>query len=122
MKAMVCTKYGPPELLQFQELEQPVPRSGELLVKIHAASLNYGDSILVRGQPFMARLMGCGLLKPNHTVLGTDIAGRVAAVAPDAARFQPGDALFADLGACGFGAFAEYVAAPEHAFTLKPAR
>lgn len=53
MKAMVCTKYGPPEVLQFQELEKPIPQTGELLVKVHAASLNYGDSILVRGQPFI---------------------------------------------------------------------
>lgn len=121
MKAIVCTKYGPPDIvLQLKEVEKPTPKDNEVLVKIYAASVNYGDGILVRGKPFLVRLMGMGLLKPKNTILGTDIAGQVEAVGRNVKQFQSGDEVFGDIGACGFGAFAEYVSIPENALTLKP--
>jgi NADPH:quinone reductase-like Zn-dependent oxidoreductase len=121
MKAIVCTQYGPPDVLELRDVEKPVPKEGEVLVKIQAASLNYGDSVLVKGKPFISRLMGYGLLKPKYEILGTDIAGRVEAVGANAKLFQPGDEVFGDISECGFGAFAEYISVPETALTLKPA-
>jgi NADPH:quinone reductase-like Zn-dependent oxidoreductase len=120
MKAIVCTKYGPPDVLQLKEVEKPGPKEDEVLVKVQAASLNYGDSVLVKGKPFLSRLMGYGFLKPKYEILGTDIAGQVEAVGVNVKHFQPGDEVFGDIGACGFGAFAEYVSVPEKALTLKP--
>jgi len=121
MKAIVYTKYGPPDVLELKEVTRPVPKEDEVLVKVCAASVNYGDAVLVRGEPFIARLMGYGLLKPKNTILGTDIAGQVEAVGGNVKRFQPGDQVFGDIGGCGFGAFAEYVSVPETVLALKPA-
>jgi len=121
MKAIVNEEYGPLEVLQLKEVEKPSPKDNEVLVKIFAASVNYGDKILVRGKPFLVRLMGMGLLKPKNTIVGTDIAGQVEAVGSNVKQFQLGDEVFGDIGACGFGAFAEYVSVPENALTLKPA-
>ena len=121
MKAMVYTKYGPPDVLQLKEVEKPTPKDNEVLVKVHAASVNYADWAFVRGKPFLVRLMGAGLLKPKNTILGADIAGRVEAVGRNVKQFQPGDEVFGDISACGFGAFAEYVSVPENALALKPA-
>ena len=81
--------------------------------------MNYGDSALVTGEPFVARLWS-GLLQPKHKIPGGDIAGRVEAVGRNVKQFQPGDEVFGDIGACGFGAFAEYVSVPENALALKP--
>jgi len=120
MKAIVNEEYGPLEVLQFKEVDKPSPKDNEVLVKIFAASVNYGDKILVRGKPLMVRLMGVGLLKPKNTKLGTDIAGQVEAVGRNVTQFQPGDEVFADLGSCGFGAYAEYVSVPENVLALKP--
>jgi NADPH:quinone reductase-like Zn-dependent oxidoreductase len=121
MKAILYTQYGSPDVLQLQEVEKPIPKEGEVLVKIQAASINYGDTVLMRGKPFISRLMGYGLLKPKYRILGTDIAGRVEAVGKNVKGLQEGDEVFADLGECGFGAFAEYVRAPENALVRKPA-
>ena len=107
MKAMVFTQYGPPEVLQLQEVDKPVPQDDEVLVKVHAASVNYGDLAFVRGKPFVIRLMGQGLLKPKTTILGADIAGEVEAVGAKVEQFQPGDAVFGDIAAFGFGGYAE---------------
>jgi len=120
MKAIVNEEYGSLEVLQLKEVEKPTPKDNEVLVKIYAASVNYGDKILVRGKPFLVRLMGMGLLKPKNTIVGTDIAGQVEAVGRNVKQFQSGDEVFGDIGACGFGAFAEYVSVPENALTLKP--
>jgi NADPH:quinone reductase-like Zn-dependent oxidoreductase len=120
MKAIVYEKYGPPEVLQLKEVEKPTPKEDEVLVKVHAASVNYPDWAFVRGEPFMVRLTGSGLLKPKNTILGADIAGRVEAVGRNVKQFQPGDEVFGDLSGCGFGGFAEYVAVPENALALKP--
>src|SRR5205814_10382747 len=106
---------------QLKEVERPTPKEDEVLVKVHAASVNAGDWHLLRGKPFLMRLMGYGLLKPKHTILGAAMAGRVEAVGRNVTQFQPGDEVFGDLTKCGWGAFAEYVCASEEALALKPA-
>jgi NADPH:quinone reductase-like Zn-dependent oxidoreductase len=117
MKAMVYTQYGPPDVLQLKEVEKPTPKEDEVLVKVHAASANPYDWHLMRGAPFIARI-NTGLLKPKHTILGVDIAGRVEAVGRNVTQFQPGDEIF---GGISGGGFAEYVCASENALALKPA-
>jgi NADPH:quinone reductase-like Zn-dependent oxidoreductase len=117
MKAIVYEKYGPPEVLQLKEVEKPSPKEDEVLVKVHAASINYSDWHVLRGESFLLRLMN-GLLKPKHKILGDDIAGRVEAVGRNVKQFQPGDEVF---GISDFDAFAEYVCVPENALALKPA-
>jgi NADPH:quinone reductase-like Zn-dependent oxidoreductase len=117
MKAMVYHKYGSPDVLKLEEIEQPIPKDNEVLVKVHAASVNAADWHLLRGKPFLVRLMGFGLLKPKHTILGSDIAGRVEAVGRNVKQFQPGDEVFGNIR----GGFAEYVCAREDALVLKPA-
>ena len=121
MKAIVYTKYGPPEVLQLKEVEKPTPKDNEVLVKVHAASVNYSDWAFVRGEPFMVRLMGSGLLKPKYKIPRYNIAGRVEAVGRNVKQFQQGDEIFGDLGLCGRGGFAEYVSVPENVLALKPA-
>jgi NADPH:quinone reductase-like Zn-dependent oxidoreductase len=121
MKAMVYTTYGSPDVLQLTQVEKPTLRDNDILIQIQAASLNAGDRILLRGDPFMVRFTA-GLRKPKHQILGADVAGRVAAVGRNVTQFQPGDAVFGDLSDSGYGAFAEYVAAPAHAVALKPSR
>jgi NADPH:quinone reductase-like Zn-dependent oxidoreductase len=121
MKAMVYTEYGPPEVLRFEEVEKPAAKEDEVLVRVSAASVNYPDWSLLRGDPFLIRLMTGGLLRPKNTILGADIAGRVEAVGRNVTQFQPGDEVFGDISACGFGGFAEYVAVPEGALAPKPA-
>jgi NADPH:quinone reductase-like Zn-dependent oxidoreductase len=120
MKAMVFTEYGPPDVLQFQEVEKPTPTDDQVLVKVHAASVVWADLAFVRGEPFVSRLSS-GLRKPKHTIPGMDVAGRVEAVGGNVKQFQPGDEVFGDVSRCGFGAFAEYVAVPESELALKPA-
>ena len=117
MKAIVYTHYGPPEVLKLEDVQKPVPQDDEVLVKVHAASANAADWHLMRGQPFLMRLMGFGLLKPKNTILGSDIAGRVEAVGRNVKQFQPGDEVFGNIQ----GGFAEYVCAREDALVLKPA-
>jgi NADPH:quinone reductase-like Zn-dependent oxidoreductase len=117
MKAIVYTEYGPPDVLQLKEVEKPTPNDNEVLVEVHAASVNYGDLPILRGEP-LQRLIGGGLLKPKHKILGDDIAGRVEAVGVNVKQFQPGDEIF---GISDFGAFAEYVCASEDLLALKPA-
>jgi NADPH:quinone reductase-like Zn-dependent oxidoreductase len=120
VKAIVRTKYGPPDVLQLEDVEKPIPQNNEVLVKVHAASVNDWDWGLLRGEPFMNRLF-FGLLKPKIKILGGDIAGRVEAVGQNIEQFQPGDEVYGDLSGCGFGGFAEYVCVRENALVLKPA-
>jgi len=120
MKAITRTEYGPPEVLQLKEIEKPIPRDDEVLVQVHAASINYGDLGLLRGEPFFLRLAEGGLREPKIKILGGDVAGRVEASGRSAKQFQPGDEVYGDLSACGRGGFAEYVCAPEDKFALKP--
>ena len=119
MKAIVYTEYGPPDVLQLKEVEKPTPKEDEVLVKIHAASLNAGDWNMLSGEPFWLRLVGgWGLQKPKHKILGLDIAGRVEAVGENVKQFQPGDEVF---GESGIGAFTEHRSVIEDKLVLKPA-
>jgi NADPH:quinone reductase-like Zn-dependent oxidoreductase len=119
MKAIVYHNYGSPDVLKLEEVQKPVPQDDQVLVKVHASSVAAGTWHLLRATPFLIRFMS-GLLKPKHKILGADVAGRVEAVGKNVTQFQPGDQVFGDLSDCGFGAFAEYVAVPEHALVLKP--
>jgi NADPH:quinone reductase-like Zn-dependent oxidoreductase len=119
MKAIVCTKYGPPEVLQLKEVEKPTPKDNEVLVKIHASSLNAADIEIMKGV-FVNRI--AAPLRPMHKILGTDIAGQIREVGRKVKQFQPGDEIWGDLSfPLGSGAFAEYVCVPEDALRLKPA-
>jgi NADPH:quinone reductase-like Zn-dependent oxidoreductase len=117
MKAVVYTEYGPPDVLQFTEVEKPTPKENQVLVKVHAASINASDYRVMRADPFFIRLMGMGLLRPKDTRLGGDVAGQVEAVGENVKQFRPGDEVFG----CGSGSFAEYVLAQESYLALKPA-
>lgn len=119
MKAIVYTKYGSPDVLQLKDIEKPVPADDEVLINVQAASVNAADWHLLRADPFLVRFMS-GLLKPKNTILGADIAGRVEAVGKNVKQFKPGDEVFGDISACGWGGFAEYVCTCEDALVLKP--
>jgi NADPH:quinone reductase-like Zn-dependent oxidoreductase len=118
MKAIVYTKYGPPEVLQLIEVAKPTPRDDEVLIKVQAISVNRSDWEGLIGKPLYARIGG--LLKPRHHILGSDIAGRVEMAGRKIRRFQPGDEVFGDI-LPRLGGFAEYVCARESALALKPA-
>lgn len=120
MKAVLFHQYGSPDLLEVADVPKPTPQENEVLVHIHAASVNAGDWHLMRGEPFLVRL-GTGLRSPKIPILGADIAGRVEAVGSTVTQFQPGDDVFGDISGSGFGAFAEYVAVPQEALVRKPA-
>ncbi len=120
MKAIIFTKYGPPDVLELKEVEQPTPKDDEVLVRVNAASVNAADWHLLRADPFLVRLM-FGLLKPKIKILGADVAGRVEAVGRNVKQFQPGDEVFGDLSGSGWGGFAEYACAHENAIASKPA-
>jgi NADPH:quinone reductase-like Zn-dependent oxidoreductase len=120
VQAMTYRAYGAPDVLQVTTVATPTPGPGEVLVQVHAASLNQADLYLLRGEPLPLRLSS-GLRRPKRPILGADIAGTVVTVGGGATRFQPGDAVYGDLAACGFGGFAEYVCAREEALAPKPA-
>jgi NADPH:quinone reductase-like Zn-dependent oxidoreductase len=117
MKACVYTEYGSPDVLHLKEVEKPVPNDDEILVKVHAASVNAADWHLLTADIFLVRLMTGGLFAPKNTILGFDIAGEVEAVGRNVQAFQPHDAVFGS----GVGGFAEYVALSENAAVHKPA-
>lgn len=119
MKAMVLTHYGAADALKLTDVEKPTPKAGEVLIKVHATSINDWDWCLMRGSPFYIRLL-CGLLKPNIKIPGAEVAGQVEAIGQNVTKFQPGDAVYGDISECGFGGFAEYVCVPETALALKP--
>jgi NADPH:quinone reductase-like Zn-dependent oxidoreductase len=118
MRAIVCTKYGPPDVLRLQEVEKPAPGDSEVLIRIHGASLNAYDWHLLTADILPVRLMGGGLLRPKNRIPGADVAGRVEAVGKGVTRFQPGDDVFGDIG---HGGFAEYACAAEARLAPKPA-
>jgi NADPH:quinone reductase-like Zn-dependent oxidoreductase len=120
MKAIVCDKYGSPDVLRLEEVERPSPTGDQMLVKVMAASVNAGDWHLLRADPFLVRL-AFGLFRPKVRILGLDVAGIVEAVGDSVSRFKPGDEVFGDISSNGFGGFAEYVCASESAFAFKPA-
>jgi NADPH:quinone reductase-like Zn-dependent oxidoreductase len=116
MKAIVQDKYGSTEVLETRDIEKPQPGDGEVLVRVHAASIHVGDWILMTGSPFVMRF-ATGLRKPKNAVPGTDVAGTVEAVGKDVTRHRPGDEVFGWAA----GAFAEYASASEDQFIAKPA-
>ena len=118
MKAVVYTRYGPPDVLQLTDVPTPVPKDDEVLVQVHAVSLNATDWEGLRGKPLYSRIGGP--FRPRHHILGSDIAGRVGAAGRNATRFQPGEDVFADI-LSHMGGFAEYVCVPETALARMPA-
>jgi len=126
MKAIVQTAYGPPdEVLELREIDQPAIGDDEVLVRVHAASVHPDVWHVVRGVPYVLRIMGAGLRKPKTNVPGTDVAGHVESVGTNVTRFQRGDEVFGEIVRGNQwrngGAYAEYAAAPEDALALKPA-
>lgn len=119
MKAILRDRYGSPDVLGVAEVDRPAPSGDEVLVRVEAASLNTADLDHLRGIPRVARV-GTGLGRPRSPRTGLDVAGRVEAIGPDVTELRPGDEVWADLFAFGHGAFAEYVCAPERAFSPKP--
>ncbi|HKJ79724.1 MAG TPA: NAD(P)-dependent alcohol dehydrogenase [Prolixibacteraceae bacterium] len=117
MKAVTYSKFGAPEVLLLNEVEKPVPKDNEVLIKVHAASVNAYDWRHVRADPFLIRLMGGGLFRPKHTILGADIAGTVISAGKDIQKFKPGDEVFGEVG---YGGFAEFVCCGENRIVKKP--
>ena len=97
MKAIVCTKYGSPDVLQLQDVAKPAPKDDEVLIKIHAASVNSRDWRMMRANPFFIRLRPGGFLQPKNKILGADVAGRVEAIGINVRQFKPGDEVFGYL-------------------------
>jgi NADPH:quinone reductase-like Zn-dependent oxidoreductase len=119
MKAIVNRKYGTTSELKFEDVDKPTPKDGEVLVQVHATSVNSWDWDVLKGS-FFNRLI-YGPLKPKINVLGCDVAGVVSEVGNAVNRFKPGDEVFGDISSCGWGGFAEFVAADENALAIKPA-
>lgn len=118
MKAMVYRKYGSPDQLKLEEIPKPSPGDDEVLIKVHASSVNSWDWDLVRGRPYLARIGA--FRKPKHSILGADVAGEVQAVGRSVTQLRPGDEVFGDMSGCGWGGFAEYVCARADVLALKP--
>jgi NADPH:quinone reductase-like Zn-dependent oxidoreductase len=118
MKAIVQDRYGDVDVLDFRDIDQPVPTDDEVLVEVRAAGLHRGDWHIMTGLPYLIRVAvpTLGLRKPKVPVLGMDLAGTVEAVGQKVTRFQPGDEVF---GWCD-GAFAEYAVAPQDHLAAKP--
>jgi len=119
MKAVILKKYGSPDYLELTELSKPVPKDHEVLVKVHAASVNSWDKDIIKGIPFANRV-DFGIQKPKARILGIDMAGHVEKVGSKVKELQQGDEIFGDISGCGMGAFAEYVSVPEKIISLKP--
>lgn len=117
MKAIVFTKYGSPDVLELKDVATPVPNDDEVLIRVHAASLNDWDLGGLQGDSLVNRLI-FGLLRPKIQILGSDIAGRIESVGKNVRKFQPGDEVFGDLSG-KWGGFAEYVCARENALAVK---
>jgi NADPH:quinone reductase-like Zn-dependent oxidoreductase len=120
MQAVIYERYGSPDVLELKEVEKPEPKDDEVLIKVHAASINSWDWDMLTGRPLEYRLFS-GLLRPKKTgILGCDIAGRIEAVGTKTKQFHPGEEVFGDLSEGYWGGFAEYVCALENELTLKP--
>ena len=119
MKAIVINQYGPPDVMRLQDIDKPVVKDDQVLVRVRAAGINPHDWRVLRSDPYLVRLFIKGLRKPPaNTVLGSDMAGVVEAVGRDVRRFRPGDEVYAEIG---FGGLAEYVAVPAAHVAHKPA-
>ena len=115
MKAIVQNNYGSPDVLQLKEIDQPLFKENDVLVRVHATAINAGDYFSMRGSPWAARL-SVGFPKPKNYILGWDVAGRVEAIGKNVTQFQPGDEVF---GTCDH-TFAEFVSADTDKFAMKP--
>ena len=113
MRAISYNTYGGPDELRLVDLPRPTPKPDQVLIRIHAASLNSWDWDMLRGSPFITRLIGGGIFKPGIPVLGADVAGVVEAVGDQITNWQPGDRVFGDLSGCAWGGFAEYSVAKQ---------
>lgn len=125
MRAVIQDSYGSPDDLELREIERPVAADGEVLVRIHAASVHPDVWHVVRGRPYFLRVIGAGLRRPRNRVPGTDMAGRVEAVGGNVTEFEPGDEVFGEIVRGhqwhNGGAFAEYAAVRANALAPKPA-
>lgn len=119
MKAIVLSRYGLPDVLAVEEIPKPEPKNDEVLIRVHATTVNDWDWSLMRGKPYPFRLM-FGLFKPKVSILGAEVAGTIASVGPRATRFQLGDRIYGDISEAGFGGFAEYVCVRETALARMP--
>jgi NADPH:quinone reductase-like Zn-dependent oxidoreductase len=119
MKAAVRERYGTPDVVEIREVDRPTPADDEVLVRVRAASVNRADLDGIRPRPGFVRLF-IGLRRPRNPAIGLDVAGVVESVGASVGRFRPGDEVFGDMYAFGVGAFAEYVCAPERAFSSMP--
>ncbi|MBY9005112.1 MAG: NAD(P)-dependent alcohol dehydrogenase, partial [Candidatus Lokiarchaeota archaeon] len=119
MKAIVYTKYGPPDVLELKEVEKPTPKDNEVLIKVHASTVSSIDLRFRQGKNIIARMMS-GLIKPKSNVLGSELAGEIESVGKDVRSFKSGDQVFGYTGQ-GMGSYAEYRCMPEDGFVgLKP--
>lgn len=116
MKAIFRATYGSSDILELKEVDKPIPTDKQILVKVEAAAVNPLDWHILRGEPFLVRLMGFGLLKPKHQILGSDMAGHVEAVGNEVTQFTIGDEVFGS----GIGSFGEYACFREDRVALKP--
>lgn len=118
MKALIISKYGAPGMLQVQDVAKPNPAGDQVLIRVKAVSINDWDWALIHGSPFIPNRLMAGILKPR-IIIGCDIAGVVEAIGSAVSAYQPGDEVYGDLSACGFGGFAEYVCASQSAIRFK---
>ena len=120
MKAVVLPRYGGPDALELSDMPLPIPKPDQVLVRVHAVSINDWDWEILRGQSLLVRMLH-GLFRPKVRVIGCDFAGRIARLGERVTTLRVGDEVYGDLCMQGFGAFAEYACAPETALARKPA-
>ncbi|KFZ26717.1 MAG: Alcohol dehydrogenase [Candidatus Izimaplasma bacterium HR2] len=119
MKAVVYKKYGPPDTLQLEEVDKPIPKDNEVLIEVVASSVNVADLGMLTGKPFVVRFFS-GLFKPKNPILGSDVSGIVKSIGKNVSSLKIGDEVFGDIYDSGAGGYAEYVCAAENLLVLKP--
>lgn len=119
MKAIVYHQYGSPDVLQLADVAVPVPADDEVLIRVHASSINAADWRFLRADPFLIRF-DAGLLKPKNPILGVDVAGVVDAVGSAVTHFKVGDRVFGDISGCGLGGFAQFATAKASVLAIIP--